>query len=131
MRAEESIMRKILLTLVAALSLTAATLAAPKPAEARCYGCWVGAGVAAGVLAGAAIANAGAYGAPAYYSGYGPYQPAYYGGYYRPYYGYYGPRYYAPRYYAPRSYGYYAPRYYAPRYGYGYYRPYGRYGYAW
>lgn len=125
-------MRKILLTLVAAASLTAATLGAPKPAEARCYGCWVGAGVAAGVLTGAAIANAGYYSAPAYYSGYGPYQPVYYGGYYRPYYGYYGPRYYAPRYYyGPRSYGYYAPRYYAPRYGYGYYRPYGRYGYAW
>ena len=110
MRAEESIMRKIMLTLVAAVSLTAATLAAPKPAEARCYGCWVGAGVAAGVLAGAAIANAGAYGAPAYYSGYGPYQPAYYGGYYRPYgfghfygrphysrFGYWGPR--SPFYY--------------------------------
>jgi hypothetical protein len=116
MRVEESIMRKILLTLVAAVSLTAATVAAPTNAEARCYGCWVGAGVAASVIAGAAIANAGyyGYGAPAYYSGYGPYQPAYYG--YRPYY--------APRYYAPRYYGYYAPRYYAPRYGYGYYRPY-------
>ena len=122
-------MRKIMLTLVAAASLAAATLAAPKPAEARCYGCWVGAGVAASVIAGAAIANAGYYGAPAYYGGYAPYQPVYYGGYYRPYYGYY-----APRYYAPRAYGYYAPRYYAPRYGYGYrygYRPYGRYGYAW
>lgn len=107
-------MRKLLLTIVAAVSIAAATVAVPKNAEARCYGCWVGAGVAASVIAGAAIANAGYYGAPAYYGGYA--QPAYYYGY-RPYYGYYAPRYYAPRYYAPR---YYAPRYYAPRY----YRPY-------
>lgn len=119
-------MRKILLTLVAAVSLASATIVAPTRADAGCRGCWVGAGVAAGVIADAAIANAGYYGAPAYYSGYGPYQPAYYG--YGPY---YAPRYYAPRYYAPYGYGYYAPRYYAPRYGYGYYRPYRRYGYAW
>ncbi|HWV52656.1 hypothetical protein [Pseudorhodoplanes sp.] len=130
-------MRKILLTLVAVASIAAATVVAPKNAEARCYGCWVGAGVAASVIAGAAIANAGYgyYGYPAYYGSYGGYgygyggygggyyQPAYYG--YRPYYGYYAPRYYAPRY----GYGYYGPRYYAPRYGYGY-RPY-RYGYRW
>ena len=114
-------MRKIMLSLVAAGSIAAATVVAPTDAEARCRGCWVGAGVAAAVITGAAVANAGYYGgyAPAYYGGYAP---AYYG--YRPY---YAPRYYG--YYAPR---YYAPRYYAPRYyGYGYgYRPY-RYRYRW
>ncbi len=113
-------MRKILLTFVAVASLAAATVASPTDAEARCRGCWVGGGIAAGVIAGAAIANAGYYGgyAPAYYGGYAP---AYYGyrPYYAPRYGYYAPRYYAPRYYAPRYYGY----------GYGY-RPY-RYGYRW
>jgi hypothetical protein len=101
------IMRKILLTLVAAASLAAATFAAPTRADAGCRGCWVGAGIAAGVIAGAAIANSGYYG----------YRPAYYYGY-RPYYGYYAPRYYAPRYYYPRYYGY------------GYARPY-RYRYYW
>jgi len=94
-------MRKILLMLVAAVSLTVATVAAPSNAQAYCRGCWIGAGVAGAVIAGAAVANA----AP--YYGYG-YAPAY--GY-----PYYGPRYYgafyAPRYYAPR-YGFYAPRSY-------------------
>ena len=82
-------MRKILLTLVAAGSIAAATFAAPTRADAGCRGCWIGAGVAAGVFAGAAIANAGYYGGynpGAYYSGYGPYQPAYYGGYQPAYY---------------------------------------------
>jgi hypothetical protein len=96
-------MRKILLMLIAAASLTVATIAAPTSAEARCRGCWIGAGVAGAVIAGAAIANAAPYG-----YGYG-YRPAYYG---YPY--YYGPRYYGG-YYAPRYYGYYGPRYYAPR----------------
>ncbi len=95
-------MRKMVLMLVAAVSLTAATVAAPSNAQAYCRGCWVGAGVAGAVIAGAAIANA----AP--YYGYG----------YRPAYPYYGPRYYG---YAPAYYGY-APGYYAPRY-YGYYAP--------
>lgn len=95
-------MRKMLLMLVAAVSLTVATVAAPSNAQAYCRGCWIGAGVAGAVIAGAAIANAPYYG---YGYGYGPAYP------------YYGPRYYgyAPTYYAPR---YYAPRYYAPRYGY-------------
>jgi len=102
-------MRKMSLTLIAAASIAAATFTFPTQADARCHGCWVGAGIAAGVLGAATIANAGYY-----------YPPAYYGGYYPAYYGGYG--------YAPRYYGYYAPRYYAPRYypryGYGYYRPY-------
>ena len=99
-------MRKYLLALVAAASITAAVIGYPGRAEARCYGCWIGAGVAVGLLAGAAFAHG--YGYPAY--GYG---------YYRPAYAYYGPRYYRPRYYA-----YYGPRYryYGPRYSYA--RPY-------
>lgn len=100
-------MRKSLLAIAAGASLAAATFVTPTPAEAGCRGCWVGAGIAAGVLTGAAIANAGYY---------GYYQPAYYYGY-RPY-------------YRPRYYGYYAPRYYNPRYGYGYYQPY-RHRYRW
>jgi hypothetical protein len=110
--AGEDVMRKLLLILVAAASLTVATLAAPTKAEAYCRGCWIGAGVAGAVIAGAAIANA----APYYGYGYG-YRPAYYG---YPY--YYGPRYYyggyyGPRYYGPRYYGYYGgPRYYPRRY---------------
>lgn len=94
-------MRKMLLMLVAAVSLTVATVAVPSNAQAYCRGCWIGAGVAGAVIAGAAIANS----APYYGYGYG----------YRPAYPYYGPRYYgyAPAYYAPRYYGYYAPpRYY-------------------
>ena len=51
----ETVMRKYLLTLVAAASIAAATLMQPGRAEARCIGCWVGAGVAAGLLAGAAF----------------------------------------------------------------------------
>ncbi|MET0867545.1 MAG: hypothetical protein ABWY35_05545, partial [Pseudorhodoplanes sp.] len=86
-------MRKMLLMLVAATSLTAASVAAPTDAQAYCRGCWVGAGIAGAVIAGAAIANAAPYG---YGYGYG-YRPAYYG---YPY--YYGPRYYYGGYYAPR-----------------------------
>lgn len=92
-------MRKSLLMLVAAVSVTGATVAAPSNAQAYCRGCWIGAGVAGAVIAGAAVANA----APYYGYGYGyPAAP------------YYGPRYYgyAPAYYAPRYYGYYAPRRY-------------------
>jgi hypothetical protein len=108
----ETVMRKYLLALAAAASIAAATAMYPGRAEARCYGCWIGAGVAIGLLAGAAFAPAYGYGYPAY--GYG-YRPAYYG---PPAYAYYGPRYYRPRYYAyygPR-YRYYGPRYYARPY---------------
>jgi hypothetical protein len=113
----ETVMRKYLLALVAAASIAAATLMQPGRAEARCYGCWIGAGIAVGLLAGAAFAPAYGYGYgyPAYGYGYPPYGY----GYYRPV--YYGSPYYA---YRPRYYGYYGPRYYGPRY---YARPYYRY----
>lgn len=104
-------MRKYLLSVVAAGSIAAAVVAYPGRAEARCYGCWIGAGVAVGLLAGAAFAHG--YGYPGYGYGY----PAYGYGYYRPaYYGYYGP----PRYYYGPRYAYYGPRYryYGPRYYY-------------
>ncbi|HSI38933.1 MAG TPA: hypothetical protein VLA00_00100 [Xanthobacteraceae bacterium] len=71
--------------------------------QVRCNGCWVGAGVAAGVIAGAAIAGAAS---RPYYNNYN-YGP----GYYEPPVVYAQPQYYAPPqvYYAP------APRYvYAP-----------------
>ena len=67
-------MKKTLLALAAAASIGAATLATPSPAEAGCFGCAVGAGVAGGFIAGAIIGSAAA----------SPYGPAYYGG---PYYG--------------------------------------------
>jgi len=67
-------MKNTLLALAAAASIGAAALAAPSPAEARCFGCAVGAGVAGGFIAGAIIGSAAA--APPPY--YGP-APAYYG----------------------------------------------------
>jgi hypothetical protein len=113
-------MRKTLLTAVAAGSVATAMIAAPTKSEARCYGCWAGAAIAAGVIGSAIVANR-AYG---YYGGYG-YAPAYYGGYYAP--TYYAPPVYSYS-YAPAYYGY-APSYYYPRRAYGYYRPYrGYYG---
>jgi len=62
-----------------------AVTASSQQAEARCYGCAVGAGVVGGLAAGAIIGSALAY--PRYGYGYygGPaygYAPAYYGGYY-------------------------------------------------
>ena len=112
-------MRKTLTAIVAAAIMTAGIVTTPTKAEARCLGCWVGAGVAAGFIGGAIVAN-NAY----YYGGY-RYAPAYYGygygygyGYPAPvYYTYRRPAYYsyAPAYYAPRYPAYYAPRYYAPR----------------
>ena len=72
-------MKKTLLSLAAATSLTVSLLAA-QPAEARCWGCAVGVGVAAGVVTGAIVGSAiaNSYG-PAYvvqpgyvaYAGYG------------------------------------------------------------
>ncbi len=65
------------ITAVTAAALVAATaLATPKPAEARCWGCWAGAGVALGLIGGAVIASQ-AYYYPHY--GYPTYAPAYYG----------------------------------------------------
>jgi hypothetical protein len=90
-------MRKTIMTIAAAASIAAAAIATPKPAEARCLGCWVGAGIAAAVIGGALASRAYGYGYPAYGYGY----PAY--GYGYPAYGY------APYAYAPVYYGGYAP----------------------
>jgi hypothetical protein len=116
-------MQRTTTAIFAAASLAATVIAAPKPAEARCIGCWVGAGIAAAVIGGvfASQAYGYGYGYPAYgYRGYGGYgYPAYSYGYGYPAYGYgygypaysyaYSPVVYRP-YYAPRR--YYARRYY-------------------
>ena len=122
-------MRKVMIAAAAAATL-AANVSLSTKAEARCYGCWAGAAVAAGIIGSAIVANR-AYGY-GYYGGYAPYYGGYYGGY-GGYYGGYAPAYYEPAYsysYAPAYYGY-APAYYAPRYYYprrAYYGGY-RYGY--
>jgi hypothetical protein len=81
-------MRKTIITIAAVASISAAAIATPKPAEARCLGCWVGAGIAAAVIGGALASRSYGYGYPAYgygYPAYGHapygYAPAYYGGY--------------------------------------------------
>jgi hypothetical protein len=97
---QEKSMTRTLTVLAAGSAVALASLAAPTTADARCWGCGVGAGVVAGVAAGAIIAGAASN-------------------------GYYGPGYaydpgYAPGYaYAP------APAYGGPAYygGYGYRRP--------
>jgi len=86
-------MRRSMTVIVAAAAIAAAVMSQPRPAEARCWGCWVGGGVAAGLIGGAVIAG---------------WSHAYIGG---PYYGY--PSYFGYGYgYAP--YGYFAPTYYIP-----------------
>ena len=55
---EDTPMRKIVTAIVATASIAAAAIATPKPAEARCLGCWVGAGIAAGVIGGAIASSA-------------------------------------------------------------------------
>jgi hypothetical protein len=114
----EDVMRRTITALVAT-SIAAAGIAAPKPAEARCIGCWVGAGIAAAVIGGAIAsssygygygypASSYGYGYPAYGYGYG--YPAYSPGYGYPAYSYaYRPAYYGYA-YAPRR--YYGRRYY-------------------
>lgn len=77
-------MKNATLALVASAAIAVGTLSAPAPAKADCVGCWVGAGVAGGLIAGAIIGSAAA--RPYYYDP----GPAYY---YEP-----GP---APVYYAP------------------------------
>ena len=108
-------MRKVLMTAVLTASIIMVSIAAPTKAQARCYGCWAGAAVAAGLIGSAILANR-AYG----YGSYGGYAPAYYG--YAPYgYGYAAPYAYGYRAYRPYYGGYYAPRrfnyrgYYGPR----------------
>ena len=51
-------MHRPLIGLIAASAIGFAALAAPKPAEARCFGCYVGAGILGGVLAGAIVGDA-------------------------------------------------------------------------
>ena len=64
----ESVMTKILVTLVVGTTLATGAVAIPtSQANAACFGCYVGAGIAAGLIGGALIAGATA---PAY--GYGP-----------------------------------------------------------
>jgi hypothetical protein len=89
---EDMPMRNTITTVIAVASIATAVIATPKPAEARCIGCWVGAGVAAGIIGGALASRAyGGYG----YGGYG-----YGGGYAAPYSGYaYAPRRVYRRYY--------------------------------
>ena len=83
-------MKKTIFALAAAATIAAGTLSAPTAAEARCYGCGVGAGVAGGLIAGAIIGGAIANSQPRYapapgyvvYDGYGaPYPAACPGGY--------------------------------------------------
>ena len=63
-------MRKTIMTIAAVASIPVAAIAIPKPAEARCLGCWVGAGIAAAVIGGALASRAYGYGYPAYDYGY-------------------------------------------------------------
>ena len=60
-------MKKILLAIAAIALLATATLS-PTPADARCRGCAIGAGILGGIIIGGAIANANrpAYAYPAY-----------------------------------------------------------------
>ena len=51
-------MRKTLLALVAAATLAVTTLATPSPADARCRGCGLAAGLFGGLAAGAIIGSA-------------------------------------------------------------------------
>jgi hypothetical protein len=78
-------MHKSLIGLVAAAGIGLASLAAPAPANAGCFGCAVGAGIIGGVAAGAIIGSAIANSPPppGYYPppppGYYPPPPAAYG----------------------------------------------------
>ena len=66
-------MRKTTTAIVAAASIAATAIATPKPAEARCLGCWIGAGIAAAVIGGALASRSYGYGYgyPAYGYSYG------------------------------------------------------------
>jgi hypothetical protein len=76
-------MTKTLTALAAAAVVALASTAAPSTADARCFGCAVGAGVIGGIAAGAIIGGAIANSGPAYaYPGYAPvagYEPYAYG----------------------------------------------------
>ena len=76
-------MKKTLTAFATAATLAVAAVAAPQPAQARCFGCAVGAGIIGGLAAGAIIGSVARpyYYAPGYsYPGYayGP-GPVYYG----------------------------------------------------
>ena len=59
-------MKKTMLALATVATMAVGTMSAPTTADARCYGCAVGAGVAAGVIGGAIIGGAIANSRPAY-----------------------------------------------------------------
>ncbi|HEY1474870.1 MAG TPA: hypothetical protein VGF53_12395 [Pseudolabrys sp.] len=56
-------MKKTIFALAAAATIALGTMAAPQPAQARCFGCAVGLGVLGGVIIGSAIASQ-----PGYYA---------------------------------------------------------------
>jgi hypothetical protein len=67
-------MKKAIIAIAAATTLAAATMTVPTTADARCYGCGVGAGIigglAAGAIIGGAIANSQPRGGYVVYDGY-------------------------------------------------------------
>ena len=65
-------MKNAILAVAAAATVAVGTMSAPSTADARCYGCAVGAGIVAGALIGGAIVNS----RPRYY--YPPPARAYY-----------------------------------------------------
>jgi hypothetical protein len=81
-------MRKVMTAIAAAASIATVTVTTPTKVEAGCGGCWIGAGIAAGVIGGAIAASNGygyygGYGYGPRYYGYADPVPGYYGGYYR------------------------------------------------
>jgi hypothetical protein len=69
---KETLMKKTLAALAAAATVATAIAATPTPADARCWGCAVGAGVLGGFVAGAIVGNAVANSQPAYVAAPGP-----------------------------------------------------------
>src|SRR5262249_8595839 len=69
---KERLMKKTLVALAAAATVATAIAATPTPADARCWGCAVGAGVLGGFVAGAIVGNAVANSQPAYVAAPGP-----------------------------------------------------------
>src|SRR5262249_57764368 len=64
---KETLMKKTLVALATAATVATAIAATPTPADARCFGCAVGAGVLGGFVAGAIVGNAVANAAPPAY----------------------------------------------------------------
>jgi len=65
-------MKKTLTALGVAAGVAAATAVSPTPADARCFGCAVGAGLIGGFVAGAIVGSAVAGAQPAYVVAPGP-----------------------------------------------------------